>query len=200
MLTSRLLDGLREDQLRFAAMPTEASPKCVSVGVLVKLAESCVIEQHIGRLLKGVEPNAGCGGTDCAHCTRLGDRQGGGTQGGTGCSSRYQLIWKTPSAELFVPRAWKRPGLHAHSLQRFVRRNGSPVTQSSGRCDVGWTVDSTTKGGWQASRAMQVMFVFGLEFALSKSPAPREITRIGLQDDIDLHRVCCSAQPLLGYH
>ena len=52
------------------------------------------------------------------------------------------------------------------------------------RCDVGWTVDSTTKGGWQGSRAVQVMFVFGLEFALSKSPAPREITRIGLQDDM----------------
>ena len=33
---------------------------------------------------------------------------------------------------------------------------------------------------------MQVLFVFGLEFALSKSDelAPREITRIGLQDDM----------------
>ena len=38
--------------------------------------------------------------------------------------------------------------------------------------------------------AMQVMFVLGLEFALSKSDelAPSEITRI------------CGAQPILGHH
>ena len=54
------------------------------------------------------------------------------------------------------------------------------------RCDVGWTVDSTTRSAWQGSRATQAMFVLGLEFALSKSGdlAPREITRIGLQDDM----------------
>ena len=53
------------------------------------------------------------------------------------------------------------------------------------RCDDGWTLDSTTRGGWQGSRALQVMFVLGLESALSKSDdlAPLEITRIGLQDD-----------------
>ena len=49
------------------------------------------------------------------------------------------------------------------------------------RCDDRWTVDGTTRGGWQGSRVMQVMFVFGLEFALSKTDelAPREITKIG---------------------
>ena len=54
------------------------------------------------------------------------------------------------------------------------------------RCDDGWTVDRTTGGGWQGSLAVQVMFVLGLEFALSKSDdlAPREIKRIGLQDDM----------------
>ena len=54
------------------------------------------------------------------------------------------------------------------------------------RCDDGWTVDSTTRGGWQGSLALQVMFVLGLEFALSKSDelAPHEITRAGLQDDM----------------
>ena len=54
------------------------------------------------------------------------------------------------------------------------------------RCDDGWTVDSTTRGGWQDSRAMQVMFVLGLEFALSRSDdlAMGEFTRIGLQDDM----------------
>ena len=55
----------------------------------------------------------------------------------------YQLIWKTPSAELFVLRAWKRPGLHAHSLQRFARPNGSPVTRGSGS-------DVTMAGLWTA--------------------------------------------------
>ena len=45
---------------------------------------------------------------------------------------------------------------------------------------------NTTRGGWQGSRAMQVVFAFGLEFALSKTEelGPREITRIGLQDDM----------------
>ena len=41
-------------------------------------------------------------------------------------------------------------------------------------------------GGWQCSRAVQVMFVLGLEFALSKSDAAAQqgVTRIGLQDDM----------------
>ena len=54
------------------------------------------------------------------------------------------------------------------------------------RCDDGWTVHSTTRSGWQGSRAMQVMFVLGLEFALAKSDdlAPRELTRTGFQDDM----------------
>ena len=49
------------------------------------------------------------------------------------------------------------------------------------RCDDGWSVDSTTRGGWQSSRAMQVMFVLGLEFSLFMSDelAPRE-----MQDDM----------------
>ena len=36
-------------------------------------------------------------------------------------------------AGLFDRRAWKRPGLHAHSLQRFARPNGSLATQGFGR-------------------------------------------------------------------
>ena len=44
----------------------------------------------------------------------------------------------------------------------------------------------TTRGGWQGSRAMQQMYVLGPEFALSRSDdlAPREIMRIGPQDDM----------------
>ena len=98
----------------------------------------------------------------------------------------YQLIWKTPTAGLFVLRAWKRPELHAHSLRRFARPNGSPVTRGSGSDVTMAGLDSTTRGGWQGSRVMQAMFVLGLEFALSKSDelAPSEITRVGLQDDM----------------
>ena len=54
-------------------------------------------------------------------------------------------------------------------------------------CDTRfWQRDGTTRGGRQGSKAMQVMFVFGLEFAFSKTDelAPREIMRIGLQDDM----------------
>ena len=70
------------------------------------------------------------------------------------------------------------------------------------RCDDGWTVDKTTKSGWQGSRIMQVMFVLGLEFALSKSDelTPGEITRIGLQDDMTFMGFSSALKPLLGDH
>ena len=45
----------------------------------------------------------------------------------------YQLMWKTPTAGLFVLRAWKRPGLHAHSLLPPAQPNGSLVTRGFGR-------------------------------------------------------------------
>ena len=69
--------------------------------------------------------------------------------------------------------------MRAPSLLRYVQHNGNLATPSSGS-------DATTKGGWQGSRAMQALFVLRLEFALSKSDelAPREITRLGLQDDM----------------
>ena len=86
--------------------------------------------------------------------------------------SCFQLIWRTLTEGRFDQHAWKRREAHARSLLR------------SAQCNK--TVDSTTSGGWQGSRAMQVMFVLGLEFALSKSDAmaPRGLTRIGLQDDV----------------
>ena len=59
--------------------------------VLMKLTERCVIEQHIDKLLKGLEStnlthqlgawHARCGGADCAHCARLGERHGSGARG-----------------------------------------------------------------------------------------------------------------------
>ena len=65
------------------------------------------------------------------------------------------------------------------------------------RCDDGWIVDSTSRGGWPVSRAVQDMFVLGVEHAPTKSDtaAPDGLTRIGLQDDI--HRIGRCSQPVL---
>ena len=62
-------------------MPQPCTRKLRSIAlaeVLMKVAESFVIEQRIEKLLKGVEPtnlacHAGCRGTECAHCTRMGE-------------------------------------------------------------------------------------------------------------------------------
>ena len=140
--------------------------------VLMKLAESCVIEQHIGSLLNGMEPtNLGLGTPDAA-------------------APIVRIVRGWANDMAVAPKVGQggkclRSRTACHSLQRFARRNRSPVTQSSGS-GATMAVDSTTRGGWQGSRAMQVMFVLRLEFALSKSDdlAPREITRIGMQDDM----------------
>ena len=46
--------------------------------------------------------------------------------------------------------------------------------------------NTTMRGGWQCSKAMQLMFVRGLEHALSTldNASLKECTRIGLQDDM----------------
>ena len=102
--------------------------------VLMKLAEICVIEQHFDKLLLGVQPtNLGLGTPDAAALMVRIVRGWAKDMAMTPRRGRMptlccQLIWKTPTAGLFVLRAWKRPGLYAHSLQRFARRNGLPVT------------------------------------------------------------------------
>ena len=116
-------------------------------------------------------------------------------------TSRYQLTWKTPRAELFDQRSWKRRGVCLPQLAAICAAHWEPCdTRFWQRCDE--TVDGTTRGSWQGSRAMQVMFALGLEFALSRSDdlAPREITRIGPQDDMTFHGVCCCTHPLLECH
>ena len=83
-------------------------------------------------------------------------------------------------AEPSVLRAWQRPVTACPQLAAICAAQCERCeTKFWQRCDDGWTVDSTTRGGWQGSRAMQVMFVLGLEFALSKSDdmAPRERSR-----------------------
>ena len=85
--------------------------------VFMKLPESCVIEQHTDRLLKGVEP------------TNL---ELGTTRMGRMLMSYCQLTWETLTVELFDQRAWKWPGVLARSLLRFARHNGNPATRGSG--------------------------------------------------------------------
>ena len=99
--------------------------------VLMKLAESCVIEQHIDRLLNGAGPtNLGlCTPHRAAQIVRI---VRGWANDMTVAPKCYQLIWKTPTAELFDQRAWKRRGVLAPSLLRDVRHNGNPATRGSG--------------------------------------------------------------------
>ena len=109
---------------------------------------------------------------------------------GAGCGCRAtKSMWKTLPGGLFDRHAWKLRGVHALSLLRSAHcaAQWEPCdTRFWQICDDGWTVDSTTRGGWQRFRVMQVMFVLELEFALSKSDAmaPQGLTRIGLQDDM----------------
>ena len=167
--------------------PRKLRPIALAV-VLMKLAESCVIEQHIERLLKGVEP------------TDLGLE----TPDAAALIVRIVRGWANDmavqDADVALPidlenangRAYRSTCLEAArtacpQLAAICAAHWEPCdTRFWQRCDDGWTLNSTTRGGWQGSRAMQVMFVLGLEFALCKSDelAPSEITRIGLQDDV----------------
>ena len=53
------------------------------------------------------------------------------------------------------------------SLLRFVRHNGNPETRGCGSDTTMAGLLTATRGGWQGSRAMQVMFALELEFASS---------------------------------
>ena len=140
----------------------------VLAGVLMKFAESCVIEQHIDSLLKGVEPtNLGLGTPDAAALiVRIVRRW------------VNDMAWhprRVRILENVFGRAFRSTCLEA-ARSACSQRAAICATQWGAcdtgfwhRCDDGWTVDGTTRGGWQGSRAMQVMFVLGLEFALSKT-------------------------------
>ena len=173
-------------------MPQPCPRKLRSIALgdlLMQLAESCVIEQHIDRLLKGVErTNLGLGTPDAAALIVRIVR---------GWANDKAVAPKGPQdADVVLPidlenangRSFRSTCLEAEEsaspqFAAICAGQREPCdTRFWQRGDDGWTVDSTTRGGWQGSRAMQVMFVLGLEFALSKADES-EITRIGLQDD-----------------
>ena len=100
----------------------------------MKLTESCAIEQHIDRLLKSVEPtNLGLPTPDAAALiVRIVRGWANDTAVATKKGQDADVVLPVDWENAFDQRAWKWPGLHAHSLQRFARRNGSPVTPGSG--------------------------------------------------------------------
>ena len=161
--------------------------------VLMKLAESCVIEQHIERLHKGVEPtNLEFGTPDAAALIVRIVRGWANDMAVTPKEGQDADVVLPIDLENAHGRAFRSTCLEAartacRQLAATCAAQCEPCdTRFWQRCDGGWTVDSTTRGGWQGTRAVQVMFVLGLEVALSKSDemAPSEITRIGLQDDM----------------
>ena len=160
---------------------------------LVKLAESCVIEQHIDRILKGVEPtNLELGTPDAAALKVRIVREWANDMAKAPKEGQDADVVLPMDLENAYGRAFRSTCLEAARSAcpqpaAICAAQWEPCdTRSWQRCDDGWTVDGTTGGGWQGSRATQVVFVLGLEFALSKTDelAPREITRIGLQDDM----------------
>ena len=77
-----------------------------------------------------------------------------------------------------------------------MQHNGEPCdTRFWQGCDDGWTVDSTMRGGWQRSRAVQVC-----PFSKPDAKAQQGITRIGPSGRHDFHRVGCSDESLMEQH
>ena len=172
--------------------PRELRPIALAE-VLRKFTESCVIEQHIEGLLRGVEPTDLGLGTPAAPALIVRIVRGWANDVAVAPMVGQDADVVLPiDLENVYGRAFRSTSLEAArtacpQLAAICASQWEPCdTKFWQRCGDGWTVDSTTRGGWQGSRAMQVMFVLGLEFALSKSDelVPREITRIGLQDDM----------------
>ena len=151
--------------------------------VLMLLTEKCVIEQHIDKLLRVVEPTNWCFGTPDAGALIVRIVRGGrgGNVQGTAERNAYGMAFRSTCLEA--------ARLACPQLVAMCAAQWEPCdTRFWQRCDGGWIVDSTSRGGWQGSRAMQVMFVRGLEHehdqAKLDTVAPDGLTRIGLQDDM----------------
>ena len=172
-------------------MPTQAPPDCT--GRVMKLTESCIIEQHIDRLLKSAEPtNLGLGTPDAAALIVRIVRGWANDMAVAPKQAQDADVVLPIDLENACGRAFRSTCLEAARVAcpqqaAICAAQWEPCdTRSRQRCEDGWTVDRTTRGGWQGSRAMPVMFVLGLEFALSKSDAAAQqgVARIGLQDDM----------------
>ena len=151
------------------------------------------LSSTFGRFLKGVEPtNLGLGTPDAAAlivCIVRGwaNDMAGAPKEGQDADVVLPIGVENANGRAFRSTCLKAARTACPQLAAICAAHWEPCdTRFWQRCDDGWTVDSTTRGGWQGSRAMQVMLVLGLVFALSKSDelALSDITRIGLQDDM----------------
>ena len=145
--------------------------------VLMKLTESGVIEQHIDKLLQVVEPtNLGLGTPDAAALVRI---VRGWANDIAVVPEQDGDVFLSVDLETAYGRAFGSTCLEAArracpQLAAVCAAQWDPCdTRFWQRCGDGWVVDSTSRGGWQGLRAMQVMFVRKLP---SPSSTPRHRT------------------------
>ena len=106
---------------------------------------------------------------------------------------------ETPMAEVFDQRAWKRRGVPALSLLRFARHNGNPATRGSGSdATMDGLLTARREADGRAQGPCKLCLCSGWSFALSKTDelAPRQTTRIGLQDDMIFIGSAAARNPL----
>ena len=144
--------------------------------VLMKLAESCVIEHLIERLLKGVEPTNLGHGTPDAAAPMVRIVRGWANDMAMAPKEGHDADVVLPiDLENAYGRAFRSTCSEAArtvcpQLAAICAAQWAPCDMRFWqRCDDGWSVDSTTRGCWQGSRSMQVMFLLGLEFALLRA-------------------------------
>ena len=95
----------------------------------MKLTESCVIEQHIDRLLEGVEPtNFGFGTLDAAALI-------------------VRIVWSWANDMAVASKDGQDADVVLPNDLETPTAQWEPCdTKFWQRCDDGWTVDGTTKG------------------------------------------------------
>ena len=174
--------------------------------VLMKLTESCVIEQYIDRLLKSVEPtNLGLGTPDAAALIVRAVRGWANDMAGALEQGQDADVVPPTDLENAYGRAFRSTCLEAARgtcpQLRYAQLSWAPCdTRFWLRCDDGWTVNGTTRGGWQGckSHASYVCAWAGvcpLQVRCSMAPARgHEDWPSGRHD---VHRVGCSDGPLM---
>ena len=167
-------------------LPQPCPRKLRSIALTDVLMKLSIIEEHIDRLLKSVEPTnlEGLGTPDAAALiVRI--VRGWANDMAAAPKQAYDADVVPPidleNAHGRAFRCLEAAKRACPQLAAICAAQWEPCdTRFWQRCDDSWTVDGTTRGGWQGSRAMmQVMFVLWLEFAT----AQQGITRIGLQHD-----------------
>ena len=149
----------------------------------MKLAVSCVIEQHIEKRLATVEPtNLRLGihrkAALIVRCVGGWSAQMAQAEKAThDAEVIFPIVWRTSIDVHTDPHAWRWRGELAPTLQQCVLLSWHHAIRYAEGCD--------------GLRAVQVMFVLALVHAFSRTDdeLKRSVTRIGLQDDKTGHGV-----------